>query len=62
MPTRESKPCDCDYCRSMRQIRELQFRKPLNNIERQLTESRRKREEYEKTVRLLRLVNKDKER
>jgi hypothetical protein len=54
-----NKLCQCTYCKSVRQIRDLQFRKPLDNIERQLTESRKKREEYEKTTKLLRLVNKD---
>lgn len=63
---KNKKPCDCAYCRSQREIRNLQLRKPLD-IERQITESTKKREEYEKTVRLLRLVNRvnrdrDKER
>jgi hypothetical protein len=59
---KNKKPCDCAYCKSQRQIRDLQYRqyrKPLDDIERQLEESRKKREDYEKTVRLLRLVNKD---
>ena len=35
-----------------------QYRKPLDDIEKQLTESRKKRAEYEKTVKLLSLVDK----
>ena len=34
----------------------------LNKIEYQAKQNRRKREEYEKTVRLLRLVNRDRDK
>jgi hypothetical protein len=37
-------------------------RKPLDDIENQIEQSRKKRLEFEKTAKLLRLVNRDKER
>lgn len=64
----EVKEYICPSCSRIRHTRQLKGEleclhcgETLDEIERQLAESRKKGEEYEKTVRLLRLVNRDKE-
>jgi hypothetical protein len=55
-------PCDCAFCVQERKITELRLKGSLTRIQEQLDQSSRKNNEYQKTVRMLRLVNKYKER
>jgi hypothetical protein len=54
------KPCDCAFCVRERKIIELRLKGSLTRIQEQLEQSRLKNKEFEKTTKLLRLVNEDK--
>lgn len=49
--------CQCAYCRNARQMRELQSQNAMADIERQIEQSRKKRIEFERTERMLKLIN-----
>jgi hypothetical protein len=54
------KPSDCAFCVRERKITELRLKGSLTRIQEQLEQSRLKNKEFEKTTKLLRLVNEDK--
>jgi hypothetical protein len=51
------KPCDCAFCVQERKITELRLKGSLTRIQEQLDQSLRKNKEYEKTTKMLRLLD-----
>jgi hypothetical protein len=51
--------CDCPHCTARWQQIDKRLRNSLSNIENQIQQSRMKNKEYEKTTKMLRLVNKE---
>jgi hypothetical protein len=59
MKTNNQEPCDCAFCVQEKKITELRLKGSLTRIQEQLEQSRKKREDYEKTTKLLNLTNRN---